>query len=231
MDSQLWADGVYMVLPFLAGYGVQFGQRASTDEEVARQLLIYAHHLQGGSGLLYHAWDEKRAQPWADPATGRSPEPWCRAIGWYGMTAIDILEMIPANHPRRRQVITLVQDLVRAFQRYQDAQTGRWFQVVNKGDLPGNWTETSCSCMYTFVTSRAVQRGYVDRTYGSVAARGYRGVLDKISLDEHGMVHLVDTSIGTVIGDLRYYLARDRVTNDLHGLGAFLIMNEQMRGM
>jgi unsaturated rhamnogalacturonyl hydrolase len=229
-QHQLWSDGVYMVLPFLAQYGKMFGDSAYTDDEVTKQLLIYASHLQSGNGLLYHAYDEKRAQPWADTVTGRAPEQWCRAIGWYGMTIVDVLEIIPADHPRRGQLITILRDLVHAFARYQDPKTGRWFQVVDKGELPENWTETSCSSMYTFVVSRAVQRRYVSPWYWFVAARGYRGVLDKISLDADGLTNLTDICIGTNVGDLAFYFARPRATNDLHGLGAFLIMNEQLAG-
>ena len=227
---QLWADGVFMVLPFLAEYGRMYGDSAYTDDEVTKQLLIYAHHLQTGNGLLLHAWDEKRAQPWADPVTGRAPEYWCRAIGWYGMTLINVLDTIPATHPRRQQLAAILDYLVRGFVRYQDRRTGRWFQVVDKGQLADNWTETSCSAMYTFTIQSAVDRGYTDRRFAVNAARGYRGVLDKISLDAQGLTDLTDISVGTNVGDLAYYLARERSTNDLHGQGAFLIMNELMRG-
>jgi unsaturated rhamnogalacturonyl hydrolase len=32
------------------------------------------------------------------------------------------------------------------------------------------------------------------------------------------------------VGDYAYYVARTQATNDFHGLGAFLIMNEQLTG-
>jgi unsaturated rhamnogalacturonyl hydrolase len=228
-QNQLWSDGVYMVLPFLAEYGALFGDRAYTDDEVTRQLLIYASHLQLGNGLLRHAYDEKRVQPWADPVTGLSPEHWCRAIGWYGMTMVDVLEIIPRDYPRRAQLIDILQRLVAAFARYQDVHSGRWFQVVDKGDDPNNWTETSCSSMYTFVTARAVLRGYVSPRHIPTVIKGYRGVLDRISLGADGLTNLTEICIGTNVGDLAFYYARPRAVNDQHGLGAFLIMNEQVR--
>ncbi|OLB77073.1 MAG: family 88 glycosyl hydrolase [Actinobacteria bacterium 13_2_20CM_2_71_6] len=226
---QLWADGTFMVLPFLAEYGAQFGDRAYTDDEVTKQLLIYASHLQAGNGLLLHAFDEKRVQPWADPVTGLSPEHWCRAIGWYGMATVDVLEIIPRDHPRRQQLISILRNLVGAFARYQDLRTGRWFQVVDKGQDPANWTETSCSSMYTFVTARAVLRGYVSPLFAFTALNGYRGVLDRISLGPDGLTNLAEICIGTNVGNLAFYFARPRAVNDLHGLGSFLIMNEQLR--
>jgi unsaturated rhamnogalacturonyl hydrolase len=99
--------------------------------------------------------------------------------------------------------------------------------VVDKGQDPANWVETSSSSMYTYVTAMAVDRGYVSKNYQDVAKKGYAGVLKKISLDSDGMSNLIDICEGTNVADLAYYYARKRLTNDLHGLGAFLIMNEK----
>jgi unsaturated rhamnogalacturonyl hydrolase len=82
--------------------------------------------------------------------------------------------------------------------------------------------------MYTYVISKAVQRGYVPKSYNKVAEKGYRGVLSKISTGSDGLTNITDICEGTNVADLPYYLARKRNTNDFHGLGAFLIMNEQM---
>jgi len=77
--------------------------------------------------------------------------------------------------------------------------------------------------------ARSVLRGYVSPLYVLTAANGYRGVLDRISLDAAGQTNLAEICIGTNVGDLAYYYARPRAVNDLHGLGSFLIMNEQLR--
>jgi unsaturated rhamnogalacturonyl hydrolase len=116
--------------------------------------------------------------------------------------------------------------MVRGFATYQDPATGRWFQVVDKGRRSDDWTETSCSSMYTYTIDVAVQRGYVSAGYQANADRGYRGVLGRISLGGDGRTNI---SIGTNVGDYAYYVGRTRATNDFHGLGAFLIMNEQLR--
>jgi len=227
-EHQLWSDGTFMLNPFLAEYGQRFNDATYANDETTRQLVVYASHLEQSNGLMKHAYDEARAQSWADPVTGVAAEFWCRAIGWFGMATIDVLEVIPATHPRRGQLLTIVRDMVAGFARYQDPATGRWFQVVDKGSRSDNWTETSCSSMYTFVTSRAVERGYVDASYRSVASLGYQGVLAKISLGSDGRTNITDISIGTNVGDYSYYINRTRATNDFHGLGAFLIMNEQL---
>jgi unsaturated rhamnogalacturonyl hydrolase len=225
-EHQLWGDGVFMSVPFLLRYGRLFGDSAYANQEAARQLLVYAKHLQAPDGLLYHAYDESGTAAWADSATHHSPEFWCRAMGWFGMTIIDTLDLLPANDPNRPQLIAILRNLIRGLAKYQDSHTGLWYQVVDKGSNAGNWLETSSSSMYSYVISLAIKRGHVDNSYQAVAQRGYRGVMTRLSLDADGMASISDICEGTNVADLSYYLARKRNVNDFHGLGAFLIMNE-----
>jgi unsaturated rhamnogalacturonyl hydrolase len=227
-EWQLWGDGVFMSMPFLVRYGNMFGDSKYTNDEAVHQLLTYSSHLNDPrTGLMFHAYDESGQSAWADKETKHSAEIWCRAMGWFGMTLIEVLELLPRTHPMRPLLIGQIVLLVRAWARYQDEKTGLWYQVVDKGDNPANWLETSSSSMYTYVTSMAVDRGYVEKKYGATAQRGYAGVLTKISLDQDGQTNITDICEGTNVADLAYYFARKRNTNDFHGLGAFLIMNEK----
>ena len=227
-EWQLWGDGVFMSMPFLVRYGNLFGDSKYTNDEATRQLIIYASHLNDPkTRLMFHAYDESGQSTWADKETKHSPEIWCRAMGWFGMTLIEVLELLPQNHPSRPRLISQLQQLVDAWARYQDPKTGLWYQVVDKGQDPQNWLETSSSSMYTYVTAMAVDRGYVPKHIQAVAKKGYAGVLSKISLEADGMTNLIDICEGTNVADLAYYYGRKRSTNDFHGLGAFLIMNEK----
>ena len=227
-EWQLWGDGVFMSMPFLVRYGNLFGDGKYANDEAVNQLLIYSNHLNDPrTGLMFHAYDESGQSTWADKETKHSAEIWCRAMGWFGMTLIEVLELLPRNHPMRPLLVGQIVLLVRAWARYQDERTGLWYQVVDKGDNPANWLETSSSSMYTYVTAMAVDRGYVEKKYGRVASKGYAGVLTKLSLDKDGQTNITDICEGTNVADLAYYFARKRNTNDFHGLGAFLIMNEK----
>jgi unsaturated rhamnogalacturonyl hydrolase len=229
-QHQLWLDGMFMSMPFLVRYGAAFNDKKYTCNEAANQLLIYARHLNDpATGLMFHAYDESGKQIWADPVTRHSAFFWCRAIGWFGMALVEVLEFLPHDHPHRTALITQVSQLAAAYEKYQDPSTGLWYQVVDKGDLPENWLETSSSCMYTYTLSRAIERGYIGKRYATVSKKGYNGVLTKLSRDGDGFAHIGDICEGTNIGDLNFYLTRPRSTDDFHGLGAFLIMNEQLR--
>lgn len=225
---QLWDDGLYMVVPFLVEYSKEFGDKSGADAEAVKQLTVYANHLQQSDGLLQHAYDESKTASWANPATGLSPEQWCRANGWYGMALVTALDDIPAAQPGRATLLADLGRFAAGVQRYQDPATGRWFQVVDKPAGTGNWTETSCSSMFAYTLSRGARQGYIDQHYAAVAQKAYQGVLARISLSK-GLTNLTDISIGTNVGDYAYYIGRTRATNDFHGLGSFLIMNEQLR--
>src|SRR5947209_8287568 len=109
---QLWADGVFMSLPFLVRYGQMFGDSTYTNAEATKQMLIYYKHLNDpATGLLWHAYDESGKQTWANPQTHDSAEHWARAIGWYAMTLINILDIIPKDQPDRGELLKILQQL------------------------------------------------------------------------------------------------------------------------
>ena len=227
-EWQLWGDGVFMSMPFLVRYGIMFGDSQYAFDEATKQLTIYASHLNDPkTGLMFHAYDESGQTPWSDKTTKHSAYFWCRAMGWFGMTLIEILEVLPKNHRKRPALIAQVQQLVKAWSNFQDKKTGLWYQIVDMGSNPENWQETSSSSMYTYVTAMAIDRGYVEKSYLKTVQAGRNGVLTKITLGPDGMTNITDICEGTNVADLAYYFARKRPANDFHGLGAFLIMNEK----
>src|SRR5262249_9169726 len=124
-EWQLWGDGVFMSMPFLIRYGKIFGDSKYANDERSNQLLIYDRDLNDPkTGMMFHAYDESGQATWADPTTKHSPEIWCRAMGWFGMTLIEILELLPKDHPTRPQLIAQLRQLVEAWAKYQDQTTG-----------------------------------------------------------------------------------------------------------
>jgi unsaturated rhamnogalacturonyl hydrolase len=143
------------------------------------------------------------------------------------MTLVDTLDVIPHDQPHREKLIQILQELVVGIAYYQDAKTGLWYQILDKPTLEGNWTETSNSSMFTYIMDVAVKRGYIDGKYLAFARKGYDGVMSLVTLGADGMTNITEICIGTNVGDLAWYLARPRLPNDFHGLGAFLLMNEE----
>ncbi len=221
--NQMWLDGLYMAGPFCAQYGAVFDKPAFFDSVVSQAELMERKTRDPRTGLWYHAWDYEKKQPWADPQTGLSREFWGRSMGWVPVALLDELEFLPAAHPGRAVLKRIACDLLLSLIPYQDKETGLWYQVTDKGGQAGNWLESSCTCLYTAAVCKAVRMGLMDRAHLDTARKGCQGVLRRLEHDENGML-IGNICIGTGVGDYAHYCARPTSTNDLHGVGAFLLM-------
>lgn len=221
--NQMWLDGLYMAGPFAAQYAREFDKPAFFDEDVFQATLMAEKLRDERTGLWYHAWDYNRQLPWANPETGRSPEFWGRAIGWVPMALLDELDYFPVEHPGRPVLEDLIRGLLLAVLPYQDAETGLWYQVVDKGGESGNWLESSCTCLYAAALCKAVRTGLMDAEHLAPARKACEGILGRLGHDENGVL-ISNVCIGTGVGDWAHYCARPTSTNDLHGVGAFLLM-------
>ncbi len=228
---QMWLDGIYMASPFYAQYSMLFKQPAGFDD-VANQIIWMENHARDSrTGLLYHGWDESKSQEWADPVTGLSKNFWGRAMGWYAMAIVDVLDYMPKNHPKRKQVIAVFQRLAKAVADYQDPATGLWYQVVDQGKRQGNYLEASCSSMFVYALAKGVRKGYIGKEYASTARKGFDGIVARlIKADADGKINLTQVcSVGGLGGPSRrngtfeYYLSEPVVSNDLKGVGAFIM--------
>jgi len=234
--TQMWLDGLYMAEPFYAEYAAAFHDDSAFDDIAKQFVLMERHSRDEKTGLLYHGWDESREQRWADPVTGRSPNFWGRAIGWYSMALVDTLDFFPANNPQRAELIAILKRLAAAIKKYQDAKSGLWYEVMDKGSAKGNYLEASVSCMFVYALAKAVRKSYVPAAYLKVAKKGYQGILQRfIETDISGQIDLTGTvSVGGLggrpyrDGSYQYYLSEKVVTNDPKGVGAFLMASVEI---
>jgi unsaturated rhamnogalacturonyl hydrolase len=227
---QMWLDGIYMGQPFYAQYAVEFDEPEAFDDIADQIVFIERNTRDGETGLLYHAWDESREQRWADPENGKSPNFWGRAIGWFAMGLVDVLDYFPAEHPRRDTIVAVFQRLSYAMVPYQDDETGLWYQVVDKGHREENYLESSVSAMLAYAFAKGVRKGYLEKDYLGVARRAFEGLVEhKITVDENGMVNLHDVCSVAGLGgrpyrdgSFEYYMSEPKRTNDFKGVGPFV---------
>ncbi|TXK84500.1 glycoside hydrolase family 105 protein [Paenibacillus sp. N3.4] len=220
---QMWLDGLYMAGVFSLKYTNAYGDLALRENVLHQERLMRKYMKDERTGLLYHAWDESRQMPWANPETGCSPEFWGRSLGWYGLAVAQFLDELAVDAPGRDELVNALRDFVHALIRYQDADSGLWYQVVDKGHLPDNWLETSCTSLFVYTIAKAVKHGVVGRECIDAAVKGYRGLIDTLQFDEQGRVVLPGICIGTSAGDYENYVTRPTSQNDLHGVGAFVM--------
>jgi len=227
---QMWLDGVYMEAPFYAEFAQRFHEPAASFDDVARQIrLAGMHTYDARTGLFFHGWDESKEQPWANKVTGASPSFWSRAIGWYAMALVDTLDYFPADHPARPELIGLLQKVSAGVARYQDAESGLWYQVTDQGARQGDYLEATGSSMFVYALAKGINRGYLSRDVLPVVLKGYTGLVGKLlQVDPTGRVTLTHCCSGAGLGygrdgSFEYYLSEPVVDNDLKGVGPFIL--------
>lgn len=229
--NQMWLDGLYMGEPFYAQYTATFENGKSFDDIAKQFELIQLHATDPKTGLLYHGWDESKAMPWANKETGNSPNFWSRALGWYVMALVDVLDYMPKEHPKRAELIKYLNNASEALAKYQD-KSGLWYQVTDKGGEKGNYLEASGSAMFTYAFAKGANKGYLPAKYKKLANKAFDG-LTKIlikKVDEDGGITLTNCCQvaglgGTPYrdGSYEYYVNEKKKNNDPKATGPFIL--------
>jgi unsaturated rhamnogalacturonyl hydrolase len=227
--NQMWLDGIYMADIFSAEYGAMRKEPKYLDDAVKQITVIAKHTHDPKTGLFYHGWDETKTRPWANKDTGASPEFWGRAIGWYAMAMADILEWLPADHPGRAEVMGIYKGLCESLLKFQDHDTGMWWQIMDKPTGPKNYVETSCSIMFAEAMARGALHGWLGPEYLEAARRGARGIMNKeLDVLPSGRIDIRGTvSVGSLGGNggfYDYYVGVNVATNDQKSIGAFMYL-------
>lgn len=213
----LWLDDMYMSVPGLAQMGALTGERAYYDDAVRQVLQFSQRMFVADKGLYMHAWAE-----------GMDPHPafhWGRANGWAVMAMVELLEVLPADHPGRPAVLAQLRAHVAGLAKVQSG-VGLWHQLL---DRPDSYLETSASAMYAYAIARAVNRGWIDRrAYAPVAMLAWQGVSTKVS----PIGEVEDVCVGTGVAfDPAFYYFRPRHVRASHGYGPVLLAGAEVIAM
>ncbi|MCW8126831.1 DUF4861 family protein [Microbulbifer halophilus] len=236
--GQVWLDGVYMGIPFLAHYEQLMHEEPDFDEVLAEFKVVNEKLRDPETGLFYHAWDEMRQQEWADAETGLSGYHWSRGMGWLAMALVDVLEFIPEENTEDRQyLLEMIADLAPVLQEYQDAESGTWYQIIDMPEGRGNYPESTGSTMFTYFYAKAINNGYLPEDYVGTAKKAYRGLLDEfVQVHAEGTVSITNMCQVAGLGygrdgSYRYYMSEPVFTDDPKGTGPFIMAGVEMHKM
>ena len=216
-----------MAEPFLATYASQTGQD-SLFTTVARQFLVAAEKTYDpATGLYRHAWDESRSMFWADPVTGQSAHCWGRALGWYAMALVDVLDFFPEDRPERAELLAVLCHILETLPSYADPATGMWYQVLDCPGREGNYLEATCSAMFTYVYLKASRKGYFVR---EDAPALYESLVKTFIREQpDGTIDLTQCCAVAGLGGKEnrsgtydYYIGEKITDNDPKGVGPFI---------
>jgi unsaturated rhamnogalacturonyl hydrolase len=234
--NQMWLDGLYMAEPFYIQYANTFHED-SDYVDIARQFLLMEKNARDiKTGLLYHGYDASKQEKWANKQTGLSPNFWARAMGWYGMGLVDVLENFPANIPQKKELMSILNRFAAAVTKVQDNKTGLWWDILDKPGKEKNYPEASACCMFVYALAKGVRLGYLPVSFLSVAKKGYNGIIRNfIKKDSNGQLNLYGTVSVSGLGgspyrdgSYNYYTSEKVVENDPKGMGAFLLASNEI---
>lgn len=255
--NQVWLDGIFMGLPFYCQYAARYlkPEKAEKvyDDAVNQIITTDKRTYDAQTGLWKHAWDESHSQFWADKTTGQSQHTWARALGWYVMAMTEILDILPENYARRAEIQQLLQKAMAAVVKYQDKNSGVWYDVLDVEDS-SNYLESTASSMFAYVLLKGVRKGYLperqsvngkDTNFKEAGQKAYTGILNNfvrvnadktISLTHCCAVSGLGPGPGPNVkkpnykrdGSFAYYMSEPIRDNDAKGIGPFIWASLEM---
>lgn len=258
--NQVWLDGIFMGLPFYThyvrtynGYDTAVVTSAKREKEIKRvfddavdQIIKTGQRTYDAKTRLWkHAWDETHTAFWADKQTGLSQHTWARALGWYAMAMIEVLDELPQNHARRQEVVDMFQKVMQSVVHYQDKKSGVWYDVMDVKDAR-NYLEATASSMFAYCLLKGARLGYLDERYQAAGVKAYNGILREfVRIDKDTTVTLtrccavsglgpapgpyVTTPNFKRDGSFDYYMSEPIRNNDPKGVGPFIWASLEMK--
>jgi rhamnogalacturonyl hydrolase YesR len=204
----IWADDLFMSVPFLARMGKFTGSKKYYEDAILQILNFNKYLWDPVNELYYHCYytDSKK----------NGVAHWGRCNGWMMMAQVHLLRFLPDDYPKRDTIIKNLEKQIVGVSRYQ-GRNGLWYQLLDKSD---SYEESSCTAMFVYSIAKAINEGWIDNRYASIALEGWNG-LKKYVITPEGQMKNVCVGTG-IKNDLIFYYERPAVTDDTHGTGALL---------
>ena len=231
---QMWLDGLYMAEPFKAEYLTRFASEevaAHGWEDIIHQFVLVAEKTYDPTtGLFRHAWDSSKEMFWCDKNSGQSQHAWLRAMGWYTVAIVEVLDYMPEDVEGRSKLIAILNHIYKTIPAYADPESGMWYQVMDCPTRKGNYQESTGSIMLTYAMLKGARKGYLPEEFTAKGAQLYEKFVERFMREnEDGTISMTDCcAVGGLggkknrMGDFDYYLSEPIIENDCKGVGPFI---------
>ena len=227
-QNQMWLDGAYMGAALFAELVNYSGKTTNIDSSndwalIVKQFTILRNMCWNETDKLpYHAFaadggtnSTSHSDTWAglsskSPYCFHSASYWGRAVGWYFLALVDILEqMDKANLSSSTGYTTLkgyLAETAEGLKARQDKTTGGWYQILDEDGTYSaseynngqshtttyNYIESSATALFTAAYLKAIRLGYLaENDYKTVAVNGYKCLVNQFfSVDDNGNVNI-----------------------------------------
>ncbi len=247
--NQIWLDGMYMYIPFLARYAKMINNSSIFDDIKGQYEYIRNNMFDEDKSLYYHGHDTTKSIFWANSNTGNSESFWLRSNGWFIVSLVDVLEYYP-NGSNKNYLISLLKEAIDGILLYQDERSSMFYQLVDKGptlyfvngsylnslnnsNYKGdssikNYLESSGSAMVAYSLMKASRLGYINGSYMEKGRDTFEGIYN-YSFKNLSLGNICITAgLGPSDrlyrdGSIAYYLAEEVGNDDAKGVGPFIM--------
>jgi len=211
----LQSDDAYMAVIFLLRMWKLSGNEKYLDEAILQTTLYHRYLFDKTDKLYHHVWytDEKRV----------GGQYWGRGNGWMLLTLVELLDFMPANHPKRNEILSYYKDHIESLSKLQ-GKDGMWKQVLN---VDSAYSESSCTAMFVYCMAKGINKGWIPADNFKSVEKGWIGLQQRITANNEIEGVCVATHFSD---DLNYYLNRATINNDRHVLGSFLLAGVEIIG-
>ena len=246
---QIWLDGMYMYVPFLARYSVLKNELSIFDDIKEQYAFIREKMYDSSKGLYYHGYDDSENKVfWAQP-NGCSKSFWLRSMGWYITSLADLLEYVPENNSNRTYFVNLYKEAIDGILEYKDSESNMFYQVIDKagqganvsysfylsplknkaytGDsYINNYLESSGSSLISYSILKGCNLNILNDNYKKIGNDIFEGTYNHSFKDNKLNDICITAGLGSKQcrdGSFEYYLAEPVGSNDAKGVGPFLM--------
>jgi rhamnogalacturonyl hydrolase YesR len=214
LPNALWLDDLYMSVPALAQMGKLTGEKKYFDD-ACKQVMQFSQRMYNkDKNLFMHGWIQDM-----------NPHPefyWARCNGWALLTMSELLDVLPADHPSRDQILELFRSHVKGLAAYQSG-SGFWHQLIDRND---SYLETSATAIYTYCIAHAINNGWINaQAYGPVSLLGWNAVQTKVN--SKGEVEGICVGTGMAF-DPAFYYNRPVNVAAAHGYGPVILAGAEI---
>lgn len=228
--NQVWLDGLYMAQPFYMAYETRFNGFKGYKDIFTQFKCVHERMKDPVTGLYYHAYDASKEMFWCDKTTGMSPNFWGRAMGWFVMSIIDVVEVMDEQmFYEYRYLLDMFREVVDALLKVQ-SKSGMWYQLLNLPEEEGNYLETSASAIIAYAILKGVRLGALPDKYRQHGLDCFGDICDRYLNDQNGKLSLGGICLVAGLGgkDMRdgsidYYLSEPIVEDEAKGVAPFLL--------
>ncbi len=231
---QIWLDGVYMAMPFMAEYSELYGDTSVYCDIYIQLENVHRIMRDEKTGLYFHGYDETRSQYWADSVTGLSSEFWLRSVGWFCAGLADLCGIVPENEKLYTLCADMLDDIVRSLSACANPD-GTLCQLPVKPHVSGNYTETSGTLLFAYSAVKSANLGISENSVLNAGLKAFNSVTEKYIIPENIPILKNICLVAGLGGSNRrdgsekYYLSEKIVENDAKGIAPYLMAYAEIK--